>query len=73
MKLLDISAIATDVALLKPTIVGAAFRIYALGGSSLSEAQRKQATGGPTLYNTHLEDIMALVEKMEASTSEQVA
>ena len=62
---INIDLLGPQVAVLRPTIVGAAFRIFLLGGSALSEKQRKLASGSAYLMNGNGDEVMALVTELE--------
>lgn len=58
--------LAAVVAVQKPTVVGAAVRIFLLGGSALSEKQRDQASGSSYLMRQNGPAIMELVAELES-------
>lgn len=69
MKTLNIDNLAPRVAIYKPTVVGAAFRIFLMGGSDLSETQRGQAAGSAFLLKSCGDQIMELVDILEDRAS----
>lgn len=54
------------VAVLKPTVVGAALKIFMMGGSKLTEKEAGLAAGSPYLLKQNHTAIMGLVEEFEA-------
>jgi hypothetical protein len=67
--ILNTDGLAAEVAVQKPTVVGAAVRIFLLGGSALSEKQRDQASGSSYLMRQNGEAIMDLVAVLESRAS----
>lgn len=68
---INIDGLEARVAILKPTVVGAAFRIFLLGGTKLTEKEAGQAAGSPYLLKENSAAIMGLVEDLEARTVTQ--
>jgi|TARA_R110000796_G_scaffold129256_2_gene244977 hypothetical protein len=66
---LNTDGLASKVAILKPTVVGAALRVYLLGGSALNEKQLEQAAGSAYLMRENGIEVMALVVEMESRTA----
>jgi hypothetical protein len=66
---LNTDGLASKVAILKPTVVGAALRVYLLGGSNLNEKQLEQAAGSAYLMRENGVEVMALVVEMESRTA----
>jgi hypothetical protein len=66
---LNTDGLASKVAILKPTVVGAALRVYLLGGSSLNDKQLEQAAGSAYLMRENGVEVMALVVEMESRTA----
>jgi hypothetical protein len=62
---LNTDGLASKVAILKPTVVGAALRVYLLGGSALNEKQLEQAAGSAYLMRENGVEVMELVKAME--------
>ena len=62
---LRLDGMGAALAVHKPAVIGAAMRIFALGGSSLSDAERGRAGGSAYLYSTHSAVIMDLVAEFE--------
>jgi hypothetical protein len=69
MKTLNVSDLAASVAVVKPTVVGAAFRIYLLGGVGLTDTERAQAAGSGYLMKENGEQIMKLVKLLDDRTA----
>jgi len=72
-KTINLDGLEVRVAVLKPTVVGAAFKIFMLGGTSLSEKDAGQAAGSPYLLKENSAAIMGLVEDLEARTVQAAA
>lgn len=69
-KVVNIDGLDARVAILKPSVVGAAVRIFLLGGTELSEKEAGQAAGSPYLLRENSAAIMGLVEALEARTAD---
>lgn len=65
MSKIDLSPVKDRLAVSKPSIIGAAIKILALGGSSLSEKEQIRAAGSSYLMKTEGEEILALVREFE--------
>ena len=63
---IKLSGLEVRLAVLKPTVVGAAFKIFMLGGSALTEKEAGQASGSPYLLKENGPAIMGLVKELEA-------
>jgi len=64
-KKINLEGLEASAAIIKPTVVGAAFKIFMLGGSKLTDKQAGQAAGSPYLWRENKEDIRAFVEELE--------
>lgn len=56
--------------LAKPSILGAAVRVYIMGGSALNDTDRASACGSHFLMAKHGETVMGLVKSLEQQTAE---
>ena len=57
-------------ALVSPSVAGAALKILQLGGSSLPEDKMRRAMGSAYLFSKHKDEILDLVKDMESATQE---
>lgn len=64
-QLIQIDGLAARVAVVKPTVVGAAVRVFLLGGSSLTDKEAGQACGSPYLFKENRDAILGLVSELE--------
>jgi hypothetical protein len=65
-KVIDLNGMETTAAVNRPAVMGAAIKIYLLGGSILDQKERIRAAGSYHLMKVDGPAIMALVEELEA-------
>lgn len=63
--MINLEPVKDRLAITKPSVIGAAIKILALGGSQLSEKQQARAVGSSYLMKTEGEEILALVRELE--------
>lgn len=70
MSTLDTTQVTKIAQVTRPSVLGVAFRVYLLGGSSLTDKQAASGGGSPHLYRTHTKEIREIVKQLEASTQQ---
>jgi len=69
---LNLDGLAAQIAVHKPSVVGAAFKVFLFGGSELGDTQAAQASGSAHLFHKHQPEIMKLVREMEGRVPAKV-
>ncbi len=63
--IINLEPLRSRLAVTKPSVIGAAIRIVALGGGSLTEKEMARAIGSAYLMNAEGDEIRALVQELE--------